>query len=52
MRCGSMCTSGAAQGVPRPTFASLMANVASSVATQRSHIWASSQPLTGDPPVR
>ena len=42
--CGSMWMSGAAHGVPRPTLASVMAKVACSAATHRSHICANNQP--------
>ena len=39
-----MWMTGEAHGMPRPTFASVMANLAVSSATHRSHICASSQP--------
>ena len=44
IRGGMSQESGAAHGAPRPTFTSLMANVAESAATHRSQLWASRKP--------
>ena len=44
MRCGIMWISGAAQGLPRPTLTSVMANLALVAATHRSQAWAIIQP--------
>ena len=44
MRCGIMWISGAAQGEPRPTFTSVIANLALVLATHRSQACAIIQP--------
>jgi len=44
IRGGMSQESGAAHGAPRPTFTSVMANVAPSAATHRSQLWANMKP--------